>query len=357
MLRIDQYVPCLSTADAVSGEVVHMRDLLRSWGYRSDIYTELSSKRALHVSNHDSSDVLIYHLAVGSSLPYEWAVKGRVKIVRYHNITPSHFFQKGSMEEYVCDRARWQLSFVEAASDFIWCDSKLNQKDFLKHSSVFSVLRRYEDLESSHFIDRSHLKHIDFLTVGHCRPHKGHKDLMQLCALWKMCFKQQIRMVWVGSWQMEDWSNELKQTANQLGLTLAESLSSEADIVYLQNITESELSSVYEHAAVYLSMSTHEGVGLPLLEAARFGLPILAAECEGVRETLEGLSEAYLLPQTDMCLWVKMMKYCIDEKLVSQSRILPERFQWDFLIQSFKKHIDESVFLFREISTNSKSLT
>ena len=36
--RIDQVIPALASRDAIGGHTVQLRDLLRSRGYRSDIY-------------------------------------------------------------------------------------------------------------------------------------------------------------------------------------------------------------------------------------------------------------------------------------------------------------------------------
>jgi glycosyltransferase involved in cell wall biosynthesis len=46
------------------------------------------------------------------------------------------------------------------------------------------------------------------------------------------------------------------------------------------------LSERYRQANVMLFASSHEGFGVPLLEAMTLGLPVIAAHCEGVVETL-----------------------------------------------------------------------
>ena len=46
------------------------------------------------------------------------------------------------------------------------------------------------------------------------------------------------------------------------------------------------LSERYRQADVMLFASSHEGFGVPLLEAMTLGLPVIATHCEGVVETL-----------------------------------------------------------------------
>jgi glycosyltransferase involved in cell wall biosynthesis len=44
----------------------------------------------------------------------------------------------------------------------------------------------------------------------------------------------------------------------------------------------------YSAATVYVSMSEHEGFGVPLLEAMAFGIPVVAYDAAAVSETLAG---------------------------------------------------------------------
>ncbi len=54
-------------------------------------------------------------------------------------------------------------------------------------------------------------------------------------------------------------------------------------------VDESTLSTLYAHAALYVHSSIHEGFGLPVAEAMRWGLPVAAADNSAVRELFGGL--------------------------------------------------------------------
>lgn len=54
------------------------------------------------------------------------------------------------------------------------------------------------------------------------------------------------------------------------------------------NLSTSLLVAYYQCADIYLSMSEHEGFGVPLLESMHFGVPIVAYKAAAVPETLGG---------------------------------------------------------------------
>ena len=58
--------------------------------------------------------------------------------------------------------------------------------------------------------------------------------------------------------------------------------------IFTGPVSDEELAVYYRHAAVYLSMSEHEGFCVPLLEAMAADVPILAYAAGAVPDTLGG---------------------------------------------------------------------
>jgi glycosyltransferase involved in cell wall biosynthesis len=58
--------------------------------------------------------------------------------------------------------------------------------------------------------------------------------------------------------------------------------------VFTGPIPDEELAVYYRHAAVYLSMSEHEGFCVPLIEAMAADVPVLAYAAAAVPDTLGG---------------------------------------------------------------------
>jgi glycosyltransferase involved in cell wall biosynthesis len=58
--------------------------------------------------------------------------------------------------------------------------------------------------------------------------------------------------------------------------------------VFTGQVPSEELAAYYQHAAVYISLSEHEGFCAPLLEAMAADVPVLAYAAAAVPETLGG---------------------------------------------------------------------
>jgi L-malate glycosyltransferase len=58
------------------------------------------------------------------------------------------------------------------------------------------------------------------------------------------------------------------------------------DVVFTGHVSDRALMAYYRSASVYLSMSEHEGFGVPLLESMHFGVPVVAYKAAAVPETL-----------------------------------------------------------------------
>jgi len=60
------------------------------------------------------------------------------------------------------------------------------------------------------------------------------------------------------------------------------------DVFFTGHINFSELASLFKIADIYLSMSEHEGFGVPLLEAFYNRIPVVAFAAGAVEETMNG---------------------------------------------------------------------
>jgi glycosyltransferase involved in cell wall biosynthesis len=58
------------------------------------------------------------------------------------------------------------------------------------------------------------------------------------------------------------------------------------EVVFTGGTTFRELLAYFRNADVYLSMSDHEGFGVPLIEAMKLGLPVLGYAGGAVEETI-----------------------------------------------------------------------
>jgi len=102
MTRIAILTPTLTSADAVSNDVLTMRRVLSERGHEVRIFAENSSLAGERIDapaaalKHSRSrdDVLIYHHSIGCTSGVETMQAATCrKIVKYHNVTPPEFFE------------------------------------------------------------------------------------------------------------------------------------------------------------------------------------------------------------------------------------------------------------------------
>jgi glycosyltransferase involved in cell wall biosynthesis len=61
-----------------------------------------------------------------------------------------------------------------------------------------------------------------------------------------------------------------------------------ADVIFTGHVSPAQWAAYYHCASLYLSLSEHEGFGVPFLECMHVGVPIVAYKAAAVAETLGG---------------------------------------------------------------------
>jgi glycosyltransferase involved in cell wall biosynthesis len=87
------------------------------------------------------------------------------------------------------------------------------------------------------------------------------------------------RLVLVGG------SNETNQYERELH-QLVQTLDLDGDVMFTGHVSDQQLIAYYRVADAFLSMSEHEGFGVPLLEAMYFDIPVIAYAAAAVPYTM-----------------------------------------------------------------------
>ena len=121
-----------------------------------------------------------------------------------------------------------------------------------------------------------------FLVVATVEPRKGHRQcLAAFNSLWREGAAINLVLVGKEGWQMSDFAEQIRQHP-ELGRRL----------FWFETLPDGALSTLYREVACLLAPSEGEGFGLPLVEAARYGTPILARDIPVFRE-VAGASASY----------------------------------------------------------------
>jgi glycosyltransferase involved in cell wall biosynthesis len=205
----------------------------------------------------------------------------------YHNITPHTFFVGvNPLYAQAARVGRDQLGVLRGLTEAGWGDSAFDCEELAEKGWVrLGVLpivfepRRYAVRP-----DRGVLQELrqgfTVLSVGRLAPNKRLQDLLLVHYYLKRLVRSDARLVLVGSGVgMEPYVAFLKALLARLNLR---------DVVFAGHVSMSQLVAYYRRAGVYLSMSAHEGFGVPLLESAHFGVPVVAYKAGAVPDTLAG---------------------------------------------------------------------
>lgn len=296
-MKIIQLVPTLSYGDAVSNDILALNGLLHKLGIETEIY-------ALEIGAHIPAgtavnfhlmpklmpeDILLYHMATGCNEIANFLLHCECrKILVYHNITPSHFFSPYA-KNYVTavQDALKELILLKETFECCIADSEFNKQDLRKAGytcpiAVLPILVPFEDYQQEPDADvLSRYKDAgwtNILFVGRIAPNKCQEDVIASFAAYKEKYNAKSRLFIVGNYNgMEAYFERLQQYVAENHVK---------DVVFTGHITFKAIIAYYNLADVFLCMSEHEGFCVPLLEAMKFEVPIVAYESTAIPYTL-----------------------------------------------------------------------
>ena len=299
MIRVAILTPTLTSADAVSNDVLSMRRVLSERGHEVRIFAESTNiadeqiePPALALSYLRTDDVLIYHHSIGCLSGVETLKAASCsKIVKYHNVTPPEFFA-GISEEHqrLCESGRAQVKDIVASRpDLYLAASAFNNSDLLAAGSdnaktfVVPPFNQGDQLRGGQsdlkLLDSYKDENVNLLTVGGVRPNKGHADLIEAFASYYYDFNSHARLFVVGAENsaFESYAKTLRE--------LMEWWSIDSRIVFTGEVSNEALKSYYLLADALLMTSEHEGFCVPLVEAMAMKVPIVAYASTAIAET------------------------------------------------------------------------
>jgi glycosyltransferase involved in cell wall biosynthesis len=319
-VRIDQWVPALHRGDAIGDSARLMRDAFRSWGHEADVWSpdvdeDLAGEGRPYgefaTAGAGPGDVVILHYALPSRMSEDLrAFPGR-RVLLHHNITPPEFFVAWDPEMVrICALGRQQLVGLRddvhlALADSDFSRQELEAAGFARTGvlPIFLDFARYREEPNPVLRRRLDDGRTNILFVGRLAPNKRQEDLVRLASFWKRFLSPAVRLVLVGRRPRRTtgrgeplrahYLDALQAFAGEEGLTPEE-------VFFTGHADHADLLACYRAASVFVSMSEHEGFGVPLVEAMLMGVPVLARRAGAVAGTLgeagvtfegEGLAE------------------------------------------------------------------
>ncbi|HZQ58823.1 MAG TPA: glycosyltransferase family 4 protein [Acidimicrobiales bacterium] len=285
MPTLHQFVPTLDPG-AVGTHILEAQRVLRAAGWASEVFSEHTvgpyDGRARRYTDYGSDvaanddDVLVYHLAIGSSVA-DWLLARRPPrlVVDYHNITPPEWF--AGWEPSVAYGLAWgraQLRRLAPRTGFGLADSAYNASELqaagLRRTEVLPILLPDHDgtADATRVAELRAEPGPRWVFVGRLAPNKRQHLLIAALHAYRRAYDGSARLDLVGGASSPTYESALRAFTRDLGLTGA--------VTFTGPVSDSERDARYAAADVFVCMSGHEGFLVPVLEAWRHRVPIVA---------------------------------------------------------------------------------
>jgi glycosyltransferase involved in cell wall biosynthesis len=295
-MEIHQFATSLTYGDAISDEMLQIQKALRGKGYTSEIFTRFCEPRMARYAKDykgykrfsSSSNVVIFHFSIGSPVSKLFFRIPDRRIMIYHNITPYDFFlDTHRILSRECYKGRLEIKLFVDKVDLALGDSEFNRKELeslgYPRTGVLPLLLEFSKFDGK--VDPVVHRIFDngkftVLFVGRVIPNKKFEDVIKTFYFYKKYFNPESQLLLAGDFRgMERYLAALEKLVDELELS---------DVHFTGHVDFAELLACYKLADVYLSMSEHEGFGVPLIESYYLGLPVVAYAAGAVEETMNG---------------------------------------------------------------------
>ncbi len=295
-MEIHQFATSLTYGDAISDEMLEIQRALKEKGYKSEVFTRFYEPRMAKYARNfreytkfsSPSNVVIFHFSIGSPVSKMFFRIPDKRIMIYHNITPYEFFlDTHRILSRECYKGRLEIKLFVDKVDLALGDSEFNRKELeslgYADTGILPLLIDYSKFDGKPDPVVRHIYNngkVTILFVGRVIPNKKFEDVIKTFHFYKKYFNSQSQLLLVGDFRgMERYLAALKRLVEDLELS---------DVHFPGRVDFAELLACFQLADTYLSMSEHEGFGVPLLESYYLGVPVVAYAAGAIEETMNG---------------------------------------------------------------------
>ena len=276
-----------------------MRDLLRQLGHESELY-------ALTIDDELTGDVRPFSDPGGAARrPDDLSLRAAVaddrrrsrrstrgRILQYHNVTPAAFFAPYDPALFrLAALGRQELATLVGPRRS--GARRLGVQPAGARSARVRADRRLPDRRRHVAASRGRVSRpaleailddelVNFLFVGRIAPNKKIEDHIRLAEHYKRYVDAYYRFIFVGRYDV------VPRYYSMIRALMTEYQLLNERFIFTGPVPDEELAVYYRHAAVYISLSEHEGFCVPLVEAMAADVPVLAYAAAAVPDTLGG---------------------------------------------------------------------
>lgn len=328
-VAVHQFLPVLNPHDATGTHSLMLREILREAGWRSEIFAEAihddlaaeAHKHWTYPEHAADGDVAVYQFTTSSAVAGYIVEQGLPLILDFHNFTTPELFagwEPGNVTR--AERAAADLALLAPPSLLGLSRSSYSERTLrragCRRTTVVPVLADYgrvtatSDPRVAFALEERRTAEggADILFVGRVVPSKAQHELVKALWTYRRLYDPAARLHLVGGTSSYQYSKSLHDFIEDLGLAGAVRLVGE--------VSDAALAAYYQQADVFLSLSVHEGFGVPLVEAMTAGLPIVARGA-GAGAVAQTVGDAALVLEAGDPAYVAaaLQRACTDDTL------------------------------------------
>lgn len=266
-------------------------------------------------------DIVVSTRILHSNWVGKYANKKIVKIAQEHN---HHNNNKKYIKKVVKSLKGFDyfMPVSEELADFY--------KTIIKNTKVIYIPNFIEKIPD----EKSSLKNKQLVSVGRLDKVKGFDDLIDIFNIFQKSYPDWILHI-VGEGPQRQ---NLQDKINDLHL--------EKKVILCGNKSTKELDKEYINSSTYLMTSFSESFGLVLVEAASYGLPLIAFDsAQGAKEIIENNKNGFLIPNRNKKQFANKIIEIIENPqkarmLSEHSLIVANKFSKENISTEWNKFID-----------------
>jgi len=289
---VHQFHSGSAVGDAITNSMLMLRGVLRDLGYRSEIFVEhrdpclREELRLLDELPAGDDHVLILRHSLGHGALGRVLATPAPKVLLYHNITPPEFLAGSPQLQEHARLGRRQLVDIRSRVVAALADSEYNAAEL--RALGYPLVRACALLFDLDRLARTAPPRLPgdgtftVLFTGRVVESKAQAEIIEAYARFRAGMDRPCRLVLVGRTDgAEGYLDAIDAAMRRHGL--------EAEVVLTGLVSDEELRARFAEADLFLSLSRHEGFGVPLIEAIAHGVPVLAWPAGAIPYTLGGV--------------------------------------------------------------------
>lgn len=288
---IHQFHPGITNGDGVSNGIFFTQRLLRKLGFVSEIFCERAPQdlaalvQPLNTMALNAQQCLFVHHSLGYQNSAWLAQVATPKVLVYHNITPPDMLppdsELGRCSVLGREQLRdWSGDYLGAIGDSAFNSDELQAAGYANVATL-PLLVDIDQLRRAP-VDATLLPALrdtlNLLFVGRLCENKRQLELLDVLLELLQLTDQPVRLILAGGVTSPAYQQKIERRIQDAGLA--------GRVVLAGKVTSEALGALYLAADAFVSMSAHEGFGMPLIEAMLHDVPVVAFAAGSIAGTM-----------------------------------------------------------------------